>query len=589
MSGQKGPPADSTRRAPARGLNRQELARLRRTERTMGRIRWAGVAFGVVHALTFYRPYPDGVLPWALLAMAVLAVGNVIVAVAARHTHDVAGMQRVSVGALALDIVVIMASVFVYTFDVETAVWAVTYILPLEGAVRFQLRGAMATMGIITAVYAVREIYGAQVFGNEFLPMSISFRMGIGFLIGAVAGSMAEDLVRDRRQAEEATARYESMLAAMSHLGEGVAIADADRLIHANEALGRIVGYTPEELTALPSWMNLIDPADQEAAAALGVPGDGGVGFETIAVHKDGHRVHLEVGLKPVELDGQPRAVAIVRDITERKGAEAELATAYVREREAVKRLQELDAVKTDFLATVSHELRTPVTKIVGFSATLLARWEGMDDELRRECVRRISAGGSQLTRLIDELLDFGRIEHGNLSLEIAPCSLSDLVAQTVRDLAGVLERHLVEIDVPADMQVLANRDGLVRVLDNLLTNAVKFSPAGSQIRLRGRARGPEQVVVEVEDEGIGIPPEEAGRVFDRFHRLHREPSSPSGTGIGLAIVKEFVEAQGGRAWVSAGASGGALLSFSLWAPGHLPGSREVGGAAQTLGGRANG
>lgn len=553
---------------------RAEFDRLRRTERTMGRIRWAGVAFGVVHALTFYRPYPDGVLPWALVAMALLATGNVVVGAAARRATDAAGMQRVALGALALDVVGIMALVFVYTFDVETAVWAVTYLLPLEGAVRFQLRGAMATMGVVTAVYAVREVYGTAVYGNEFLPMSISFRMGIGFLIAAVAGSMATSLVRDRRQAEDATVRYESILAAMSHLGQGVAIADADRLVHANEALGRIVGYTPEELLALPSWMVLIDPDHREEAAARGEPDAGGVAFETVALHRDGHRVNVEVGLKPVEIEGRPLALAIIRDITERKRADAELAAAYGREREAVKRLQELDAVKTDFLATVSHELRTPVTKIVGFSATLLARWEAMDEEMRKECVRRISAGGNQLTRLIAELLDFGRIEQGTLLLEVAPCSLSEVVDRTICDLGTVLEHHHVELDLAPGLQVLANRDGLARILDNLLTNAVKFSPPGTRILIRGRPRGSEEVLVEVEDQGIGIPPEESQRVFERFHRLHREPSSPSGTGIGLAVVKEFVEAQGGRAWVSPRSSGGALLRFTLWAPGHLPAGR---------------
>jgi PAS domain S-box-containing protein len=557
-----------------RGRATLELKRLRHTERTMGRIRWAGVAFGVVHALTFYRPYPDGVLPWALVAMALLGAGNVAVAASARRATDADGMRRVALGALVLDVVAIMALVFVYTFDVETAVWAVTYLLPLEGAVRFQLRGALATMGVVAVVYAVREVYGTVVYGNELLPISVSFRMGIGFLIAAVAGSMASSLVRDRRQAEDATVRYESILAAMSHLGQGVAIADADRLIHANEALGRIVGYTPGELLAMPSWMALIDPEYREEAAARGGLEEEGVAFETVVLHRDGHRVHVEVGLMPVELDGQSLALAIVRDITERKQAEDELALAYRREHEAVQRLEELDAVKTDFLATVSHELRTPVTKVVGFSATLLARWEAMDEAMRKECVRRIAAGGNQLTRLIAELLDFGRIEQGTLLLEVAPCSLVEVVGQTVRDLGTVLDQHHLEIDVAPGLEVLANRDGLVRVIDNLLTNAVKFSPPGTRILLRGRHRGPEEVLVEVEDEGIGIPPQECERVFERFHRLHREPSSPSGTGIGLAVVKEFVEAQGGHAWVSPRSSGGALLRFTLWAPGHLPAGR---------------
>jgi signal transduction histidine kinase len=103
-----------------------------------------------------------------------------------------------------------MGFVFVYTFDPDTAMWALVYILPLEGAIRFGLRGALATMGAATAAYTVREIYGATAFGNDFLPTSISFRMGIGFIIAWVAGAMASSLERDRAALELANAELRS-------------------------------------------------------------------------------------------------------------------------------------------------------------------------------------------------------------------------------------------------------------------------------------------------------------------------------------------------------------------------------------------
>src|SRR5688572_11882867 len=159
------------------------LERAIRAERTMVQIRWAGVVFAAAQVATYYLPYPAGVLPVAAAIVAGLALGNVAVMVAPRGLNDYAGMRRIEVASLILDGVVVMGLVFVYTFDPDTAMWAVIYILPLEGAIKFALRGSLLTMATATVAYALREFYGEVTYGTPLLWTSVSFRMGIGFII----------------------------------------------------------------------------------------------------------------------------------------------------------------------------------------------------------------------------------------------------------------------------------------------------------------------------------------------------------------------------------------------------------------------
>jgi len=186
------------------------LARSRRIERVMQRIRVVGIAFGVVQVLTYYLPYPPGILPAAFGLLGLLAAGTAAVQLALQRITSLRAVRRLGACSLLLDIVVVTGLVFVYTFDPDTAIWALLYILPLEGAIRFGLRGALMTMAIVAAVYAVREVFGAAAYGNAVLATSISFRMGVGFIIAAVAGAMASNLVTERDQVERARAELEA-------------------------------------------------------------------------------------------------------------------------------------------------------------------------------------------------------------------------------------------------------------------------------------------------------------------------------------------------------------------------------------------
>ncbi|CAN5170163.1 hypothetical protein BH18ACT4_BH18ACT4_02660 [soil metagenome] len=172
-----------------------EPSRQLRAVRSLAVIRWVATVWAVVQVATYYLPYPPGVLPWAVAAIGVLLVGNTAIWLAHGRAATTAEIRRLALASVLVDGVAITTLVYVYTFDPDTAIWAVLYIVPLGAAALFQLRGALWTMLAVTVLYALREVYGHTAFGNDLLPVSISFRMGVGFVISAFAGAMASGLV----------------------------------------------------------------------------------------------------------------------------------------------------------------------------------------------------------------------------------------------------------------------------------------------------------------------------------------------------------------------------------------------------------
>jgi PAS domain S-box-containing protein len=251
----------------------------------------------------------------------------------------------------------------------------------------------------------------------------------------------------------------------------------------------------------------------------------------------------------------------ILRDVSEGKRAEQTLNDAYEREREAARRLRELDRLKSDFVSTVSHELRTPLTSIRGFATTLVQRWRTFDDEQRRELVGHIETAGERLDRLIADLLDFTSLERGQLQINTCACDLTSLVHDTVSRLKPTLDGYSLAVKVTERLDVLADPVAVGRVLENLLTNAAKFSPPGPPITVEAYYLNDHDVLVRVADRGVGIPSGDLERVFERFYRSDR--GHAHGTGIGLAIVKEFVEAQNGRVWAES-THEGTSFNFTL-------------------------
>jgi signal transduction histidine kinase len=233
-----------------------------------------------------------------------------------------------------------------------------------------------------------------------------------------------------------------------------------------------------------------------------------------------------------------------------------------------VRRESEIARLKSDFVANVSHDLKTPLAVIRLFAETL--EMERVPDEARRrEYYGVLTRESERLSRLIDNVLDFSRIESGRQHYRIAPGSVEPVVHEVVDSFRHPLRQQgfTVEVTVEPDLpEVPLDPDAVKQALANLLDNAMKYSADRRRIRVHARRDG-SGVLVEVADEGIGIPPAERERIFEKFYRVGRsETQGRRGSGVGLALVKHIVEAHGGRVAVDGRPGEGSRFTL------HFPG-----------------
>ena len=232
-----------------------------------------------------------------------------------------------------------------------------------------------------------------------------------------------------------------------------------------------------------------------------------------------------------------------------------------------VTRETEVDPMKSEFLTTAAHELRTPMVSVFGFTELLLRR--PVPEARRKDMLETIHRQASLLINMVNELLDLARIEaRQGKDLKREACRIDRLITQAVGPLIGNSARHQIVLDIPHGDGVLWVDPGKThRALTNVLSNAIKYSPAGGRIGVctqAGQLRGEPAVGLTVSDAGIGMSAEQLARVFERFYRADPSGNIP-GTGLGMSLVKEIVELQGGR--VDIGSQPGAGTTVTPWLP----------------------
>jgi len=207
--------------------------------------------------------------------------------------------------------------------------------------------------------------------------------------------------------------------------------------------------------------------------------------------------------------------------------------------------LRESERLKSDLVNTVSHELRTPLSGVLGFTKLLLTR--DFDSETRRHYLGIVDAQARRLSELIDDFLDVRRIEEGRFERARELVDMGTLLREEAQLYSAQSRKHQLALELPrAPLPVLGNPDRLRQVIGNLLSNAIKYSPQGGIVELAAEANG-DGVRVEVRDEGIGIPAHQQPQIFTKFFRGDAAASGITGTGLGLAVSRDIVEAHGGR------------------------------------------
>jgi two-component system sensor histidine kinase BarA len=232
-------------------------------------------------------------------------------------------------------------------------------------------------------------------------------------------------------------------------------------------------------------------------------------------------------------------------------------------------RLYEMNNVKNEFLATMSHELRTPLNSILGFSDVLLN--SPNLHEKQRRYVGHIQSSGKHLLNLINDVLDLAKIESGKMELRLVEFSIADLVERLVGSMLPLAEKKNIDLQFEVDphLPLLQQDTGkLQQILNNLLSNAIKFTPEGGRVRVRAKLYGDDQLSLEVEDTGVGIPLEEQEKIFEKFRQGKTLPGQQNpltreyeGTGLGLSIIRELTKLLSGEVRLHSEFGKGSLFS----------------------------
>lgn len=343
------------------------------------------------------------------------------------------------------------------------------------------------------------------------------------------------------------------------------------RITDWNAAAERLFGYNAAEAVGQPVQMLL--PADRldeemrilhDLAQGRQIPP-----FDTVRRRKDGSLVEVSVTISPIR-DGGGKVVGaskVARDITLRKQAEsAQLRTLQLETEN--RQIQEANRLKSQFLANMSHELRTPLNAVIGFADLLLSGAVPADSPKQHDFLGHIAASGRHLLQLINDVLDLSKVESGKFEFFPEPVDLPALVQDVMQVLETGAHRKRLTWAARCDpslADVVLDPARLKQALFNLLSNAIKFTPEGGAIEVSVSAEGADWLRVEVADTGVGIDEADLPRLFVEFQQLDAGYSKQHpGTGLGLALTRRLVQAQGGRVGVRSQRGQGSVFHLVL-------------------------
>ncbi len=337
-----------------------------------------------------------------------------------------------------------------------------------------------------------------------------------------------------------------------------------------NPGAHRLKGYTADEIVG-HHISTFYTAADREA----GLPGqllaraerDGNARHSGWRVRRDGTRFWGDITITALREGGELVGFAkVTRDLTEQHEHELALRHSVERERAAAEELDHLHRRRTRLLSAIIHDLTTPIT-VVRSSLMLALGEPGIEGELGG-LLADAHRNAEDLEQLRRQLQEFARIEGGAIELELVDVEVDRLAANLAQDLDSILPANSVVSEIPSGTRVRADALALRRILTNLVNNASRYAPADEPIRIMtGPSDAPDTIAIGVADRGPGISPEDRERVFQEFWSGRGNRRIDGGLGLGLSIVKGYVEEQGGQVWISGTEGGGATFWFTLPTP----------------------
>ena len=552
--------------------------------------------------------FPPSYTAWAWAVVGFFAAVTVFSGALSVVELDAVSRVRARVLLLALDAIVAIGFIAVFSFETGEPYRAL-YLIPVAAAaLRFGLVGGLIGGAVMSGATIVIDALGPG------LQWRTAFtRVLVGMLAGLVIGRLRDTLNAERSRAELRAAEAERLRDEMGHRVDVLETANRcaralGSSLEVDEAFGAFIrelrGLVPFERTAIV----LVEGDTATTMATAGRGAD--------EVFPPGNRDPIEGSLLERVLEGK---IVVRRDLTERDspadeqllalGLRSELVAplllgartigmlslsrdrvdafsedevelvallgrlvatavqnirAYEAERRRVEELARLSQLRADFVSLVSHELRSPMAAVIGASRTLQDRWRMLSADQRESFLALIGDETSRLAELVGDVLDTSRIEAGTFSYRFDEVDLGRIVDEAVE--AAVLAQQ--EVPVVASVRgalpaIRGDRARLRQVIGNLIENAVKYSPEGGEVRVSAvAANGAVQIAVR--DTGPGIPREQQRRIFEKFGRVDVPGASKPGTGLGLFIARSIAEAHGGSLDVNSGAEPGSTFTLSL-------------------------
>jgi signal transduction histidine kinase len=584
-------------------------ARREDVERWLAWIRVGAVPFAIFQ-VAFTTDYPASYLMAAWIITGVFAAGTVVLFFAARRFR---GDAHLAAAALAFDTAVVSAYVVAYNFEQSTPIRQLLLLPIIEGALRYGIAGSVALVVATAPVVVVFELLRSRHNAPfDYQLHYVTFQIGVELILGLIVGWLVLRLRGERVVAEARAAEAESL---RDQLGRRVDLLEAANrcaraLASSLELEPAFAAFIRELRGLIPfarTTLVLVEGDRAEVMATAGVAADQlfppgtrrpvvGSVLEDVLEGRLVYRADIDPPQYPEErellalglrsrvvapLQAGPRTIGMLAIVRTEPNAfadeEIELASllgrlvatavqnirAYEAERRTVEELRRLSALRADFVSLVSHELRSPMAAVIGAARTLQGRWRNLAAEQREAFLALIGDETTRLAELISDVLDTSRIEAGTFSFSFSDVDLGAVLRDVVS--TAVVGQDEVRVDADLDgplPMIRGDRRRLHQVVQNLVDNAVKYSSAGAEVRVRARAENG-VVRIDVADQGPGIPPEDQRLIFEKFGRSGSSAAKP-GSGLGLFIARSIAEAHGGSLEVESVPEHGATFTLEL-------------------------